>query len=67
MTDNERTETTSVSMELPLIAQGRARAKSRRQSFSAYVASLIEADLARASRANPTSISHHQPEATAAA
>ena len=40
MSDNDRTETTSVSMELPLIERGRERAKIRRQSFSAYVARL---------------------------
>lgn len=50
MTDNYRTETTSVSMELPLIERGRERAKIRRQSFSAYVASLIEADLTKTRR-----------------
>lgn len=50
MSDNDRTETTSVSMELPLIERGRERAKVRRQSFSAYVASLIEADLTKAKR-----------------
>jgi hypothetical protein len=50
MTDNDRIETTSVSMELPLIRRGKERAKLRRQSFSAYVASLIDADLAKANR-----------------
>lgn len=64
MTDNDRTETTSVSMELPLIERGRERAKSRRQSFSAYVASLIEADLAKSRRKSP---SLSQPQTTEAA
>lgn len=50
MTDNDRTETTSVSMESPLIERGKERAKARRQSFSAYVASLIERDLAKGIR-----------------
>lgn len=54
MSDNDRTETTSVSMELPLIERGRERAKIRRQSFSAYVASLIEADLTKARRKSPS-------------
>ena len=55
MSDNDRTETTSVSMELPLIERGRERAKIRRQSFSAYVASLIEADLTKTRRRAPAS------------
>jgi hypothetical protein len=61
MTDNDRIETTSVSMELPLIRRGKERAKLRRQSFSAYVASLIDADLAKANRTKipqPKEVSH---------
>ena len=64
MSDNDRTETTSVSMESPLIERGRERAKVRRQSFSAYVASLIEADLTKARRKSP---SPAQPQAVEAA
>lgn len=63
MTDNDRTETTSVSMESPLIERGRERARVRRQSFSAYVASLIEADLAKARRKSPSPAVQPQPEA----
>jgi hypothetical protein len=63
MSDNDRTETTSVSMELPLIERGRERAKIRRQSFSAYVASLIEADLTKTRR---KSTSPAQPVTTEA-
>jgi hypothetical protein len=66
MTDNDRIETTSVSMELPLIVRGRERAKARRQSFSAYVASLIDADLAKASRRSPA-LSQSQQEVARAA
>lgn len=63
MSDNDRTETTSVSMELPLIERGRERAKSRRQSFSAYVASLIEADLTKTRRKSHSPAVQPQTEA----
>ena len=53
----------SVSMEPPLVRQGRKLARARRQSFSAYVAGLVERDLAKASsRAALASIS--QPQTT---
>lgn len=43
----KNTSNTSVSMEPPLLAKAKKRARSRRQSFSAYVATLIESDVAK--------------------
>jgi len=40
-------QNTSISLESPLLAAGRRRAKERRQSFSAYVSLLIEKDVKR--------------------
>ena len=46
-TDGSETVGTSISLETPLLAAGRKRAKERRQSFSAYVSLLIERDVKR--------------------
>lgn len=56
MLNNDETETTSISMELPLLTAGRNRAKARRQTFSAYVATLLERDLAAESAAAPRNV-----------
>jgi len=39
---------TSISLERPLLDSARKVAKTRRQSFSAYVATLLEMDLKKA-------------------
>lgn len=47
-TRNKRTTASvSISLEPPLLGKGRIAAKWRRQSFSSYVATLIEADIKR--------------------
>ena len=55
MLANNESETTSISMEAPLLARGRAKAKARRQTFSAYLATLIERDLRKEQQANAQS------------
>jgi hypothetical protein len=49
--DNQRTTTpTSISLEGPLLQAGKQKAKKNRQSFSSYVAMLLERDMEKASR-----------------
>lgn len=48
--ENAAVKPTSIKLEEPLWAKGKARAKERRQSFSSYVATLIEEDVARAAK-----------------
>lgn len=48
MTNQEEITNTSISLEVSLLQRGRAKARERRQSFSAYVACLIENDAKRA-------------------
>lgn len=57
-TGNRSVVTVAVSMEPALVVSGRANAKARRQSFSAYLCGLLDADLAKVRRKSASPVSH---------